>query len=85
MTALGFEGRRHKRKAFDATGMIVADGAAPKPCGIADISDSGARLSVSQPQRVPDFFMLFLAANGAVRRQCKVVWRSENYIGVRFR
>jgi hypothetical protein len=32
----------------------------------------------------PDNFMLFLSNNGAVRRACRVVWRNERQIGVKF-
>jgi hypothetical protein len=33
---------------------------------------------------VPDTFVLGLARNASVRRQCEVVWRAPKSIGVRF-
>ena len=51
---------------------------------LSDISDTGARLDVPYPDKVPDRFMLWLTETGAARRTCHVVWRKLRQIGVRF-
>ena len=51
---------------------------------LSDISDSGARLDVEDPESVPDEFMLFLSSRGTPRRRCNVAWRTETQVGVKF-
>lgn len=53
-------------------------------CHLFDISDTGARLELPDPDAVPDRFLLWLAANGSARRICRAVWRDGQQIGVRF-
>ena len=57
-----------------------------RPVGsvLSDISDTGARLDVPYPDKVPDRFLLWLTETGAARRTCHVVWRKMRQIGVRF-
>lgn len=63
--------------------IIDLAGSIAGPCMMADVSASGAKLELKQSVDVPDEFILLLSSND-VRRQCKVVWRLENHIGVRF-
>ena len=60
------------------------DGAVVAPCTLANVSASGAKLTLKTPVEVPDTFTLVLSKGGAVRRQCEVVWRTEKEIGVQF-
>jgi hypothetical protein len=53
-------------------------------CYLSDISETGARIDIDQADEVPDRFLLWLAANGAARRLCHVVWRKPRQIGVTF-
>ena len=53
-------------------------------CMLSDISDSGARLNVPFPDKVPARFRLWLTTSGNARRTCQVVWRTARQIGVRF-
>ncbi len=53
-------------------------------CMLSDISDSGARLNVPFPDKVPARFRLWLTTSGNARRTCQVVWRRARQIGVRF-
>jgi hypothetical protein len=71
---------------FDHVGLLdYRDGEEPRPCQILDISSGGARLSVfSDPKTVPEMLVLLLSPTAAVRRACKVVWRSQSGIGVQF-
>lgn len=34
---------------------------------------------------IPDNFLLLLAGNGAARRQCHVIWRKPQQVGVKFK
>ncbi len=53
-------------------------------CVVADVSDTGARLGVENSATVPDNFVLLLAANGKAKRNCRVIWREGEEIGVEF-
>jgi len=49
-----------------------------------DVSRGGARLAHSIANELPDELLLSLSKDGTVRRRCRVAWRSENQLGVRF-
>jgi len=56
----------------------------PVGCVLSDISDTGARLDVPYPDKVPERFLLWLTATGSARRTCQVVWRRAHQVGVKF-
>jgi PilZ domain-containing protein len=59
-------------------------GATPKGCFLHDISQSGARLEVEAPERLPERFVLLFTLNGRVQRSCRAVWRAVRHVGVQF-
>jgi len=77
--------RDNKRRLIQlAARTVLADGSLLGPCQICDVSASGARLEFSRADTVPDNFILLLSYDGRLRRNCSVVWRSGNLIGVEF-
>jgi hypothetical protein len=64
--------------------LDLGDGSPVRVCTLCDASEEGAQLAVADPQGVPDTFILALSADGAARRHCRVVWRTEMQIGVEF-
>jgi hypothetical protein len=52
-------------------------------CFIRNLSESGAALDVSYTLDIPDEFDLVMETD-QLRRQCRVVWRKENRLGVTF-
>lgn len=64
--------------------LDLGDGSPVRVCTLCDASEEGAQLAVADPQGVPDVFILALSADGAARRHCRVVWRTEMQIGVEF-
>jgi hypothetical protein len=79
--------RRFQRKAFERiVALDLGEGSASTSCEIIDISDGGARLRplMCTPKVLPERFTLLLSACGRVRRNCKVIWRSANELGVQF-
>jgi hypothetical protein len=72
--------RRHVRH----PGAILKDGAILSQCTVLDVSASGAKIELKMPIEIPDEFELHLSSNGQVRRNCKVVRRTETEIGVNF-
>lgn len=53
------------------------------PCVLRDISDTGARLQVSNGAGVPDTFELIVELDG-LAIHAEVVWRRQGEVGVRF-
>src|SRR5215211_5244310 len=56
----------------------------PMVCVLWDLSEGGARLSVSNPQEVPDEVSVALRRDERNGTRCRVVWRSNDDIGVQF-
>jgi hypothetical protein len=84
-TMSAHEQRRNKRQSLGYHAQIEAiggDGALD--CTIKDVSETGARVAADSPDRLPDEFILRLTKDGATRRLCKVVWRTEREAGVSF-
>lgn len=76
--------RKAVRRQMRYTAWLALDSDTLHGCALSDISDTGARIDVDNAETVPDTFMLLLSGNGAARRKCRVVWRTERQIGVTF-
>jgi hypothetical protein len=53
-------------------------------CVVWDESKSGARLAVNAPGAIPDTFYIYMSLESTSRRHCRVAWRSDKQIGVKF-
>ena len=54
-------------------------------CVILDVSEYGARIMVKESgASLPKEIWLFLNPTGTRRRRCRVIWRSEDQIGVSY-
>jgi hypothetical protein len=51
-------------------------------CFVMDISPSGARVAVNEPDQVPDYFRLDYGAGQ--QPKCSVKWRKGKQLGVQF-
>jgi len=71
-----------RRRTFKA-GSIVFGLAPPIECVITNLSDTWAGLEVKFVAAVPDRFQLLLKPE-LTRRECRVVWRAADRIGVQF-
>ena len=52
-------------------------------CSIADLSDTGCRITIVTTVGIPNCFTLHII-NGNLKRECEVVWRKHGEMGVRF-
>jgi PilZ domain len=79
------EMRRHRRQTLSYPAWIIL-GPDTKPikCLLSDISNSGAKLGISDDQELPDEFILLLSSQGRTRRKCRVIWRQAGRMGVEF-
>jgi hypothetical protein len=75
--------RESARQRVLKCGSIAFGQGAEIDCAIRNMTRSGACLLVESPIGIPDQFELFLSADKS-RRQCRVVWRSADQIGVAF-
>jgi hypothetical protein len=79
------ENRASRRRSINHGARIAAlDGGVLQSCRIIDISGTGARLGVLQPETVPEQFLLLLSHDGKLHRICSVVWRRDKAVGVQF-
>lgn len=79
------EKRKKIRRALRYKAWIgLGEGSPLSGCMVSDISETGARLDVEDPRALPEVFNLLLSGRGGLYRRCRVVWRTENEIGVRF-
>ena len=77
--------RRDPRRYVVNGARISREGSADlQDCRMIDVSAFGARLELKKGGSIPDQFMLLLSHDGKLSRQCSVVWRSENAIGIKF-
>lgn len=68
-----------RRRVLKAAAISFGGGAIS--CTVRNISDNGASLEVVSPIGIPDSIVLELEGD---RRRCRVIWRKEKRIGVRF-
>jgi hypothetical protein len=78
------ERRKVERRAVHIPARIDLGGSVLRDCTVLDISEAGAKLKVEAPHDLPDAFTLLFAPNGYHPRPCKVVWRSDEQVGVEF-
>ena len=82
-----FQMRRGVRRVMDRDAWIkLGEGLPLRPCTLADLSDSGAKLKFEDQENgeIPQAFDLLLTRHGHPSYPCRVVWRKENVIGVQF-
>ncbi len=49
---------------------------------VSDISQTGAKILIDSTVQLPPEFTLLLSHN--VKRQCQIIWRTDQQVGVRF-
>jgi PilZ domain len=62
----------------------IGDGSPLRSCTLSDVSRTGAKLAIENPNDMPAEFTLLLTGDGAVRRRCRVMRRGDGEIGVQF-
>jgi hypothetical protein len=79
--------RTNARQPLNRDALVCSeDGKLIAGCHLCDVSATGARLALAAPElaKVPEEFVLVLARRAKVHRRCRVVWRSDEELGVRF-
>jgi PilZ domain len=71
------------RKDTSLNGRILLDGGTAMPCVLANVSATGAKISLPRPAELPDTFHL-QADDLDLDVQAEIVWHREEQLGVRF-
>jgi hypothetical protein len=78
------ERRKHPRRRVLKEGKIVfADGLRVLDCTIRDLSETGAKLLISNTVGLPDHFLLYEKSAGLLY-PASIAWRQPNSVGVEF-
>jgi hypothetical protein len=77
--------KREARKSLQQPGWITLEGGfAARRCVVQDISTSGAKIVVDEPEMMPARLRLAFARDARTGRTCQVIWRRGKSLGVKF-
>jgi PilZ domain len=77
--------KREARKSLRQSGWITLEGGfAARRCVVEDISTTGAKITVDDPNVLPARWRLAFARDARTGRTCQVVWRRGKSVGVKF-
>ena len=77
--------KREARKSLYQPGWITLEGGfAARPCVVRDLSSSGAKLTIEDPNTLPAKLRLAFSRDARTGRPCEVVWRRGNTVGIKF-
>jgi len=81
----GVSKKREVRKSLRQPGWITLEGGfAARQCVVQDISTTGAKITIDDPNVLPARLRLAFARDARTGRNCKVVWRRGKSVGVKF-
>ncbi len=55
-----------------------------RPCILSNFSNTGARITGVRADTIPNEFMLRITGGSGRTRKCRVLWRSDDTLGVEF-
>ena len=77
--------KREARKSLHQPGWITFEGGfAARPCVVRDLSSSGAKLTIEDPNTLPAKLRLAFSRDARNGRPCEVVWRRGQTVGIKF-
>jgi hypothetical protein len=76
------ERRKQPRADVDEIGYISGDGSSLQ-CRVLNISANGAAIELPEKRFIDSYFKLMLGKDRVIRK-CRLIWSSENRIGVEF-
>ena len=79
------EQRKSQCRPVRYTAWLLLAGGQLHGCVLSDASDASARIEVENSDVVPDYFTLLLSNSGSARRECRVIWRKPQQVGVKFK
>ena len=77
--------KREVRKSLRQPGWITLDGGfAARPCVVQDMSATGAKITIDDPNILPARLRLAFERDARTGRNCEVVWRRGKSVGIKF-
>jgi PilZ domain-containing protein len=77
--------KREVRKSLRQSGWISLEGGfAVRPCVVQDMSATGAKITIDDPNTLPANLRLAFSRDARTGRPCEVVWRRGKSVGVKF-
>lgn len=77
--------KREMRKSLHQPGWITLEGGfAARRCVVRDLSSSGAKLTIDDPNTLPAKLRLAFSRDARTGRPCEVVWRRGKVVGIKF-
>jgi hypothetical protein len=77
--------KRQTRKSLQQPGWITLEGGfAARPCVVQNMSATGARITIDDPNALPAKLRLAFSRDARTGRPCEVVWRRGKIVGVKF-
>jgi len=77
--------KREVRKSRHQPGWITLEGGfAARPCVVQDMSSTGAKITIDDPNVLPARLRLAFARDARTGRPCEVVWRRGKSLGIKF-
>jgi hypothetical protein len=77
--------KREARKSLHQPGWITLEGGfAARQCVVQDMSSTGAKVTIDDPNTLPARLRLAFARDARTGRNCEVVWRRGKSFGVKF-
>jgi len=78
------EMRKVRHEILLETWLTLEVGFAKRPCTVLDMSSTGARISVENPNKIGGRLALALTKDVRKLTPCRVIWQKGNQIGVEF-
>jgi hypothetical protein len=77
--------KREVRKSVHQPGWITLEGGfAARPCVVQDLSSTGAKVTLDDPNTLPGRLRLAFSRDARTGRSCEVVWRRGKTVGIKF-
>jgi len=77
--------KRETRKSLQQPGWITLEGGfAVRPCVVRDMSSTGAKITIDDPNSLPGKLRLAFTRDARTGRNCEVVWRRGQSVGIKF-
>jgi hypothetical protein len=77
--------KREARKSLQQPGWITLEGGfAARRCVVRDMSTTGAKITIDDPNMLPAKLRLAFARDARTGRNCEVVWRRGKSFGIKF-
>jgi len=82
--AVGTKRREVRKSVYQPSWITLEGGFAARPCVVQDLSTSGAKLTIDDPNTLPAKLRLAFSRDARTGRPCEVVWRRGKSVGVKF-